>query len=57
MTFTSLTSRAALAYLAAALTGYLCAITFATGANLINLAWIGADIGIGDVLRTWVFDL
>jgi len=49
--------RASLAYLAAAAAGYLLAITFATTANLINLASIGADIGIGDALRTWLFDL
>jgi hypothetical protein len=57
VTFTSLTSRAALAYVAAAVVGYLCAITFATSANLIHLARIGADIGIGDAVRTWLFDL
>lgn len=45
------------AYLAAALAGYLLAITFATAANLINLAEIGAVIGVGDVLSTWLFDL
>lgn len=49
--------RALLAYAAAALVGYLCAITFATSANLMNLGRIGAEIGIGDVLRTWIFDL
>lgn len=50
-------SRGLLAYLAAALAGYVCAIVFATSANLINLAQIGASIGIGDALRTYAFDL
>ena len=50
-------SRGLLAYLAAAFAGYVCAIVFATSANLINLADIGASIGIGDALRTYVFDL
>lgn len=49
--------RGALAYLAAAAAGYLVAIVFATSANLINLAGIGARIGIGDALRTYLFDL
>lgn len=49
--------RALLAYLAAFVVCYLVAITFATTANLINLADIGAQLGIGDILRTWLFDL
>jgi hypothetical protein len=50
-------TRALPAYLAAGVAGYLCAISFATAANLINLAEIGARIDLGDVLRTWLFDL
>ena len=50
-------SRALLAYGAAALAGYVCAIVFATSANLINLAQVGARIGIGDALSTYAFDL
>jgi hypothetical protein len=50
-------SRGLLAYLAAAAAGYVVAIVFATSANLINLAGIGASIGIGDALRTYLFDL
>jgi hypothetical protein len=50
-------SRAVLTYLAAAAAGYVCAIAFATSANLINLAQIGARFGITDVLRTYLFDL
>jgi hypothetical protein len=49
--------RAALAYLAAAVIGYIVAILFATSANLINLAGIGARIGLGDAIRTYLFDL
>ena len=49
--------RALVAYLAAALAGYVLAIVFATSANLINLAAIGANIGVGDALRTYLFDL
>jgi len=50
-------ARGLLAYLAAAVIGYLVAIVFATSANLINLAAIGASIGAGDALRTYLFDL
>ncbi len=50
-------SRGIVAYFAAALAGYVFAIVFATSANLINLAAIGANIGIGDALRTYLFDL
>ena len=50
-------SRGLVAYLAAALAGYVLAIVFATSANLINLAAIGANIGVGDALRTYLFDL
>jgi hypothetical protein len=50
-------TRAALAYVAAAGVGYFVAIVFATSANLINLADIGARIGIGDALRAYLFDL
>jgi hypothetical protein len=49
--------RALLAYLAAFLVCYVLAISFATAANLINLAAIGVTFGVGDVLRTWLFDL
>ena len=49
--------RGLVAYLAASVAGYVLAIVFATSANLINLAGIGADIGIGDALRTYLFDL
>ncbi len=45
------------AYLLAALAGYVVAIVFATTANLLNLHEIGADIGAGDALRTYAFDL
>lgn len=41
----------------AALAGYVIAIVFATTANLINLAEVGARFGIGDVVRTYLFDL
>ena len=50
-------SRGLVAYLAAALAGYVLAIVFATSANLVNLAGIGARIGVGDALRTYLFDL
>jgi hypothetical protein len=50
-------ARGLLAYLAAAFVGYVVAIVFATSANLINLAGIGARIGFGDALRTYLFDL
>lgn len=49
--------RALLAYLAAFVACYVLAISFATTANLINLAAIGAKLGPGDVARTWLFDL
>ncbi len=49
--------RGLIAYLAAAVAGYVIAIAFATSANLINLAEVGARIGIGDALRTYLFDL
>lgn len=49
--------RAVLAYVAAGAAGYVAAISFATSANLINLREIGADIGVGDAVRTWLFDL
>ena len=49
--------RIALAYLVAAVAGYIVAIVLATSANLINLAGIGAQIGVGDALRTYLFDL
>lgn len=52
-----LLGRGIVAYLAAAVAGYVIAIVFATSANLINLAGIGARIGIGDALRTYLFDL
>lgn len=46
-----------LAYLAAFLVCYVVAILFATTANLVNLAGIGAKFGAGDVVRTYLFDL
>jgi hypothetical protein len=49
--------RALLAYLAAFLACYLVAIVFATTANLVNLSQIGARFGVGDVVRTYLFDL
>jgi hypothetical protein len=49
--------RALLAYLAAFVACYLLAISFATAANLINLAAIGAELSAADVVRTWLFDL
>lgn len=49
--------RALLAYLAAAAIGYVIAILFATTSNLINLADIGARIGMADAVRTYLFDL
>jgi hypothetical protein len=49
--------RAALAYSAAFLVCYVLAISFATAANLVNLAAIGAELTAGDVMRTWLFDL
>lgn len=45
------------AYLAAFLVCYVVAILFATTANLVNLAAIGARFGVGDVVRTYLFDL
>src|SRR5688572_13712544 len=45
------------AYLLAGLTGYVVAIVFATSANLLNLRAVGAEIGVGDALRTYLFDL
>jgi hypothetical protein len=56
-THTSKAVRALLAFVAAGFVGYIVAIVFATSANLINLAGIGARIGIVDVLRTLAFDL
>lgn len=50
-------ARGLLAYLAAAVAGYVVAILFATSANLVNLAEIGAKFGVGDALRTFLFDL
>jgi hypothetical protein len=49
--------RTLLAYLLAALAGYVLAIAFATTTNLLNLRAVGAEIGIGDALRTYLFDL
>jgi hypothetical protein len=49
--------RIAFAYLLAALAGYVVAIVFATTANLLNLRDVGAEIGVGDALRTYLFDL
>jgi hypothetical protein len=49
--------RIAFAYLLAALAGYVVAIVFATTANLLNLREVGAEIGVGDALRTYAFDL
>lgn len=49
--------RALLAYLAAGVAGYIVATLFATCANLINLAEVGARIGAGDAVRTFLFDL
>jgi hypothetical protein len=49
--------RALLAYLAAFVACYLLAISFATTANLVNLAAIGAELSAADVVRTWLFDL
>jgi hypothetical protein len=54
---TQKTGRALLAYLAAFVACYVLAITFATCANLINLAAIGAKFGAGEIFRTWLFDL
>jgi hypothetical protein len=50
-------ARIAFAYLLAALAGYVVAIVFATTANLLNLRAVGAEIGVGDALRTYAFDL
>jgi hypothetical protein len=49
--------RIALAFAAAFIAGYIVAIVFATSANLLNLSAIGARIGIGDALRTYLYDL
>jgi hypothetical protein len=49
--------RALLAYVAAFVVCYVLAISFATAANLMNLAAIGAQIGVSDIVRTWLFDL
>jgi hypothetical protein len=49
--------RALLAYLAAFVACYVLAIGFATTANLLNLAGIGARFGLGDIVRTYLFDL
>ena len=49
--------RVLLAYVAAFVVCYVLAISFATTANLINLAAIGARLGPGDIARTWLFDL
>jgi hypothetical protein len=54
---TQILRRALLAYLAAFVACYVLAISFATTANLINLAAIGAKLGAGDIARTWLFDL
>jgi hypothetical protein len=49
--------RITLAFVAAGVVGYVLAIVFATTANLINLREVGAQIGSGDALRTYWFDL
>jgi hypothetical protein len=49
--------RIVFAYLFAALAGYVVAIVFATTANLLNLREVGAEIGAGVALRTYLFDL
>jgi hypothetical protein len=49
--------RALLAYVAAFVVCYVLAISFATAANLINLAAIGVKLGASDIVRTWLFDL
>jgi hypothetical protein len=49
--------RALLAYLAAFVACYVLAIGFATTANLSNLAGIGVKFGLGDIVRTYLFDL
>jgi hypothetical protein len=49
--------RIALAFAAAFIAGYIFAIVFATSANLINLREVGAQIGLGDALRTYLYDL
>jgi hypothetical protein len=56
-TLKSRASRAVLAYLAAAVAGYVVAILLATTANLINLSEIGARVGFADAVRTLLFDL
>lgn len=50
-------ARVLLAFLAAAMAGYFCAIVFATSANLMRLSDIGARISASDALRTYFFDL
>lgn len=52
-----LIARIALAFLLAAVAGYVCAIVFATTANLLRLSEIGARIPMADALRTYLFDL
>jgi hypothetical protein len=49
--------RIALAFAAAFVAGYIFAIVFATSANLINLREVGAQIGVGDALHTYLYDL
>jgi hypothetical protein len=53
----ALVTRIVIAYVLAACAGYVCAIFFATSANLIRLGEIGADIAPSDALRTYWFDL
>lgn len=45
------------AFAAAFVAGYIVAIVFATSANLLNLREVGAQIGFGDALRTYAYDL
>lgn len=49
--------RILVAFVLAACVCYVLAIVFATTANLLRLAGIGADITVMDALRTYLFDL
>src|SRR5690606_30565877 len=49
--------RALVAFVVAAIIGYVVATLFSTAANLIRLSAVGAQISFGDAVRTFFFDL
>lgn len=49
--------RVLVAFIVAVAVGYIVATIFFTGANLIRLNAVGAEITAADAVRTWLFDL